>query len=273
MALVTRPVMSLARPITGTAVEKSSVIFEEKTVTAYSYHKPLLAMLIDISEKGDLAGESYSDRIEKMAKLVTSEKESRMFFQTLCAMSFLDRYQKRPVVVDVFDELDRKISNPQLTMFKQLEKKCFQLLTRMGTIENLRSLDTDLVCLLCTHSYRNLENTSLNNLLLEIGRSVWPYVNRPLWESEPFVDFISDILEVVGGRLECLYPKNFKIAWNVIRQSIIGVNTTLSNYSTLRLLSVIEHHQNMWSLPEKTKEYYKEQYKQVLRCLFEIDLV
>ena len=157
------------------------------------------------------------------------------------------------------------MSVPKWPMIDQLEQECFELLTRMCTIENLNSMDTDVICLICTLCRCDSDsNISLGKLLLEVGRSVWPYINRPLWNSDHFVDFISDILEAVGNHLERLFPKSFKVAWNVINKNLLGINNVdMSRYGRLRLLSVIEHKRRGWSLPAEIVEFYKSEYKGV----------
>lgn len=266
MALVTRPVLSLPHAARQKIAQKTTVIVEEKCLNAHMYNKEFSAVLLDIHEKGGTISVNHCGKIEKVSNSITSEKESKTVLRTLCALSFLDRYQDTPIINNVFCKLNGLIMKPQWTMFHQLEEECSELLTRMGTIENLRSLDTDLICLLCTLCRWKSANPTITDLLFEVGRSVWPYMNRSLWDSEPFVDFVCDILEVVGSRLEQAHPKNFKTAWKVIHKNVIGVSTTA--YSRLRLLSVVEHKNRMWSLPEEVRGFYNQLYKEVCRSYF-----
>lgn len=263
MALVTRPVNPLPHAARKKSAHKTTVIVEEKCLDNQIYNKEFSAILLDIHEKGGTISVNHCGKIEKVSNSITDEKESKTIFRTLCVLSFLDRYQDKPVINNVFCKLNDLISKPQWTMFHQLEKECSELLTRMGTIENLRSLDTDLICLLCTLCRLNSANPTITNLLFEVGRSVWPYVNRSLWDSEPFVDFVCDVLEVVGSRLEQLHPKNFKTAWKVIEKNLIGLHVSTTAYSRLRLLSVMEHKNQMWNLPEEVKGFYNQLYKEV----------
>jgi hypothetical protein len=213
---------------------------------------------MDIYEKSTtMSDEAYDNKIKKIAEMVTSANESNTIFQTFCGISFLDRYQDNVIIACAMQDLDKRISNSSWRMEEKLKDKCNQLLTRMGTIENLSSLDADFICLLCQLCKSSNQYTVLFDLLLEIGKSVWPYLKRPLWNREPFVDFVADIFETIGKRLEEMYSKKFCIAWKVIFENLVASKADMSYYSRLRLLAVIEHRHKKWTLPIDV-EFYRE---------------
>ena len=230
---------------------------EEKCHASCIYNKQCFSIVMDLYENGEIGSQSYLQKVKKIGLLVNSMEESRKIFRTFCLLSFLDRYCNSPMIVQIFIDVNDCLHN--WPMLDQLKQECLQLLTRMTTIENLNSHDTEMMCLLCCLC--TYGNTSLSPLLFEVARSVWPYINRPLWTSEHFVDFICDILQVVGKQLKELHPKNFHTAWMVIYRTFIASN--VSDYSRLRLLTIIEHGQRNWNIPSEITELYKEEYKTV----------
>ena len=261
MALATTPMVNgMIRPACKRRLEKPAVVVMEDTrPSTCSYHKQCLSVLMDIYEKSTtMSDEAYDSKMRKIAEMVTSANESNTIFQTFCGISFLDRYQDTAIIACAMQDLDKRISNSSWRMEEKLKDKCNQLLTRMGTIENLSSLDADFICLLCQLCKSSNQYTVLFDLLLEIGKSVWPYLKRPLWNREPFVDFVADIFETIGKRLEELYSKKFCIAWKVIFENLVASKADMSYYSRLRLLAVIEHRHKKWTLPIDV-EFYREQ--------------
>lgn len=263
MALATTPVIPMIRPACKRRVEKPSVVMEDTRPATCSYHKHYLAILMNIFEKiTSMPHETYDSNITKIAEMITCQDESDNIFKTFCGLSFLDRYQERPIIACAMQDLDKKISSISWQMTKKLQDKCSQLLTRMSMIENLSSQDADLILLLCRLCKSSDQSSPLFKLLLEIGRSVWPYIKRPLWHTEAFVDFVADIFETVGNRLEQLYPKNFGVAWKVICKNL-ATKIEMSDYSRLRLLAVFEHKHTNWRLPDDVREFYRKEYNEV----------
>ncbi|XP_028391863.1 uncharacterized protein LOC114516539 [Dendronephthya gigantea] len=263
MALATTPILnSMIRPACKRRLEKPAVVVIDDTrPSACTYHKKSLSILMDIAkDHATISNNADSGQIMKIADTITCGKESNDVFQTFCGLSFLDRYQNKATIACSMHDLDRHIRKHSWQMEDQLHSKCNQLLVRMGTIENLSSLDADLICLLCSSCKSHNQNTTLFDLLLEIGRSIWPYLKRPLWHSEPFVDFVADIFEAIGGKLEELYPKNFNAAWKEILKHLVFSQDKMSNYSRLRLLAVFEHRHRRWCLPADVTEFFREQY-------------
>ena len=266
MALATVPIASgVIPPVSKRRLEKPEVIvvMEDNRPSTFSYHKQCLCELIDIYQKSKtMTNDVYDSKITKIVEMISCEDESSAIFQTFCGVSFLDRCQDKEIIANALKNIDEKISNISWKMECKLQNKCDHLLTRMGMIENLNSSDTELICLLCQLCKTTNQNSVLLDLLLEIGRSIWPYLKRPLWHNEPFVDFVADIFETIGGQLEMLYPKNFCIAWKVILTNFISSNGKMSCYSRLRLLTVIELKHRRWSFSESLQEFYREQYNE-----------
>ena len=102
MALVTRPVLSLPHAARQKIAQKTTVIVEEKCLNAHMYNKEFSAVLLDIHEKGGTISVNHCGKIEKVSNSITSEKESKTVLRTLCALSFLDRYQDTPIINNVF---------------------------------------------------------------------------------------------------------------------------------------------------------------------------
>ena len=265
MALATTPVINgLIRPVCKRSIaEKPVVIMENAHLPTCVYHKPCLSLLMDIYEKGTMSGEAYDSKVNKIAAMVMSKDDANSIFQTFCGVSFLDRYHERPAISCMMQDSDSKISIPSWRMDGLLRDKCFQLLTRMSMIENLSSLDAELICLLCGQCKTANPSSEFFDLLLEIGRSVWPYLKRPLWHNESFVDFVADIFETIGDQLEEMYPRNFGIAWKIICEILVSSKGEISCYSRLRLLAVVEHRHRKWILPSDAVEFYKQQYSGV----------
>ena len=263
MALATTPMVNgVIRPACKRSIaQRPVVIMEEAHLPTYVYHKQCLSILMDIYEKGTTSGEAYENKIDKIAAMVKCENDS--IFQTFCGVSFLDRYHEISLISFFMRDLDSKISTPLWQMNEKLRTKCFQLLTRMSMIENLSSLDANLICLLCHQCKTADQSSEFFDLLLEIGRSVWPYLKRPLWHNEPFVDFVADIFETIGDRLENMYPRNFSVAWKIICEILVSSKEDMSCYSRLRLLAVVEHRHRKWSLLGDAAEFYRKQYVEV----------
>ena len=260
------------RPVSKRRIEKPEVIvvMEDNRPSTCSYHKQCLCEVIDIYQKSKtLTNDLYGSKITKIVEMIGCEDESNAIFQTLCGVSFLDRCQDKKIIANALKDVDEKISNISWKMEIKLQTKCYDLLTRMGMIENLNSSDTELICLLCQLCKSTSPNSVLLDLLLEIGRSIWPYLKRPLWRNEPFVDFVADIFETIGDRLETLYPRNFCTAWKVILKNFISSNGEMSCYGRLRLLTVVELKHRRWSFSETLLEFYREQYNEVRKNFIE----
>ena len=267
MALATTPIINgMIRPTCKRRVEKPAVIvvMEDTRPSTCSYHKQCLSVLMDIYEKRSaMSRQSYDSQINKIAEMVNCESESNNIFQTFCGISFLDRYQEKGIFACALQDLDAKISTISWKMEWKLQNKCDQLVSRMGMINNLTLLDAEVICLLCRLCQTANQSSSLFKLLLEIGRSVFPYLKRPLWHSEPFVDFVADIFGTIGNQLEENFPKNFPIAWKVILKNLVSSKGEMSCYSRLRLLIVIEQRHRKCSLTGDVLEFYRKQYNEV----------
>lgn len=270
MALTTTPINNdvhgVIRPRRKRLINKPAVVVMDDTrPSTCSYHKHCLCILMDIYEKSStMSKDTYHSKINQMAEIANSEiANSDQIFQTFCGMSFLDRYQDNVIITSAIQDLDKRISNSSWRVTQKLQDKCVKLITRMGTIENLSSFDADLISLLCLVCKSNDHCQIFYDFLLEIGRSIWPYLKRPLWHSEPFVDLVADVFETIGSKLEELYPKNFAVAWKVILTNLIMSKPVMSYYSRLRLLAVIEYKHSQWSLSSDVVEFYRNQYNEV----------
>ncbi|XP_046842618.1 uncharacterized protein LOC124436693 isoform X2 [Xenia sp. Carnegie-2017] len=213
---------------------------------------------MDIYEKESMPKETYESKIAKIAELVSTHEDAESVLKTFSHLSVLDRYRhgNREVMFSVMRDVDGKIKKSSLHLEKRFRQACVDLLERISTIENLNRLDADLVCFLC----KSCKVDSLKSLLGEIGRSVWPYVKRPLWTSEVFVDIVVDIFETIGKQLSELHPTNFMMAWDVIRRNFILSSSKLSSYSKLRLLSLIEFYRSGWRRSKEQTRWYRTQY-------------
>ena len=266
LAMTSPFINGMIRSTSKRGIDKPAVIvvMEDTSPSTYSYHKQCLCVLIDITQKHkEMTDDVYDSKITKIAEMITSDGESNSILQTFCGVSFLDRCQSKAIIASALNEVDEKISNASWKLGVKIQDKCDDLLIRMSMIENLTSSDSELICLLCQLCKTANQNSGLLDLLLEIGRSIWPYLKRPLWHKEPFVDFVADIFETIGDKLEKLYPKNFCKAWKIILQNHVSSNGDMSCYSRLRLLNIIELKHRKWSLSGELLEFYEEQYDEV----------
>ena len=263
MALATAPLLNrIVRPACKQRREKLVTVIE--TSAPGTFHKNSMSVLLDIQEKyPTMSHEVYNYKIEKIADMVTCETDSCSIFQTFCQLSFLDRYQDKAIITSAMLDLDKKISRFSLQMAKHLKENSIELLKRLSMIENLTLLDANMVCLLCQLCKTSNQNISCVQSLLEIGRSVWPYLKRPLWHSDAFIDFFSDIFETIGYKLEEMYTNRFSIAWKIIHKNLVTSESNISHYGKLRLLGVVEYRCRNWSLPIEVVELYRKQYKEV----------
>lgn len=261
MAVATKSfVESMIRPACKRRLQRkpSVVVVDDTRLPLNTFHKESMFLLMDIYEKESMPKETYESKIAKMAELVSTHEDTESMLKTFSHLSVLDRYRhgNREVMFSVMRDVDGKIKKSSLHLEKRFRQACVDLLERISTIENLDRLDADLVCFLC----KSCKVDSLKSLLGEIGRSVWPYVKRPLWTSEVFVDMVVDIFETIGKQLSELHPTNFMMAWDVIRRNFILSSSKLSSYSKLRLLSLIEFYRSGWRRSMEQTRWYRTQY-------------
>ena len=248
----------------------TSTVSKPQCTAVYNQNGRVLELekkMLSFCEAGYDEKTIYQDLLNTCIALIQDPKNVDWLFQVFCLSSWIDRYRS-PIISKLFYKLTANDNNNGtssssmlLCKLESAYKDVLQVLTLLGTPN---AMHFSVVFLLCSTSHlKTLPSSHRAEVLCyleELTRAFWPYcmsnTRAPsLWNSDAFVDSLCDVLIACGQSMEVQCPVNMNRTFQMISTQLIS--NTISQYSRLRLLEILELRSLGWEMEHTAKEYYK----------------